>query len=553
MGGRVDLYDTTLRDGTQAEDVAFSVADKVRIARRLDELGVRYIEGGWPGSNPRDIEFFDAMRREPLATARLAAFGSTRRSRLKAADDPNLQALLRAETPVVTIFGKSWDFHVREALRISLEENLELIHDSVRFLKERVGEVVYDAEHVFDGHAASPEYAMKTLEAAASAGADVLVLCDTNGGTMVRRVADLTAEVLGRFGRPVGIHPHNDAELAVANALAAVEAGARHVQGTINGFGERCGNANLVSIIPNLQLKLGYDVVTPAQLGRLREVSRYVYELANVAPLKRQPYVGDSAFAHKGGVHVSAVRRNARTYEHVEPGRVGNRSRVLVSDLSGKSNILAKAAELGIDLAGKDPVVQEVLERIKALEHKGYQFEGAEGSFELLMKRALGRHGPAFELVGFRVISERRSPEEPTLAEATVMVKVEGQVEHTAAIGDGPVNALDRALRKALERFYPELREVRLLDYKVRILNGREGTAAVTRVLIESGDHEDKWSTVGVSENIIQASWEALIDAIEYKIAKEAARREQAAGPGVRSGEDTAEPATSTPSRAAAP
>ncbi len=528
MTARVDLYDTTLRDGTQGEDVAFSVADKVRIAHRLDELGIRYIEGGWPGSNPRDIDFFDAVKRERFGQARIAAFGSTRRSRLSAEDDPNLQALLQAETPVVTIFGKSWDLHVHDALRISLEENLELIHDSVRFLKGRVEEVVYDAEHFFDGYAENPEYALKTLEAAASAGADVIVLCDTNGGSTVRQVAAATAVVVGRFGRPVGVHTHNDAELAVANTLAAVEAGARHVQGTINGFGERCGNANLVSIIPNLQLKMGYQVVAPAQLARLRDISRYVYELANIAPLKRQPYVGDSAFAHKGGVHVSAVQRNARTYEHVDPSLVGNRTRVLVSDLSGRSNIVAKAAELGIDLAGKDPITQEVLDRIKALEHKGYQFEGAEGSFELLMKRALGRHGPAFELLGFRVISEKRAPQESTLAEATVMVRVDGQVEHTAAVGDGPVHALDRALRKALERFYPELREVRLTDYKVRILNGRDGTAAVTRVLIESSDHEDKWSTVGVSENIIQASWEALIDAIEYKIAKEAARRGEA-------------------------
>ncbi|HEY8370913.1 MAG TPA: citramalate synthase [Thermodesulfobacteriota bacterium] len=531
MGERIDLYDTTLRDGTQGEDVAFSVADKVRIAHRLDELGVRYIEGGWPGSNPRDIDFFDAARKERFAGARVVAFGSTRRSKLRAENDPNLQALLQAGTPVVTIFGKSWDLHVHEALRIPLEENLELIHDSVRFLKSRVDEVVYDAEHFFDGYEANPDYAMRTLEAAASAGADVLVLCDTNGGSMPRRIADLTREVVARFGRPVGIHTHNDAEMAVANALAAVEAGARHVQGTINGFGERCGNANLISIIANLQLKLGYDVVTPAQLAKLREVSRYVYELANIQPLKRQPYVGDSAFAHKGGVHVSAVQRNARTYEHIDPAAVGNRTRVLVSDLSGRSNILAKAAEMGIDLAGKDPVVKEVLERIKQLENRGYQFEAAEGSFELLMKRALGRHEPAFELVGFRVINEKRAPNEPTLAEATVMVKVDGQVEHTAAVGDGPVNALDRALRKALERFYPELREVRLVDYKVRILNGRDGTAAVTRVLIESADHEDKWETVGVSENIIQASWEALIDAIEYKIAKEAERRRRGDAP----------------------
>ncbi|HWP34585.1 MAG TPA: citramalate synthase, partial [Thermodesulfobacteriota bacterium] len=523
MAPRIDLYDTTLRDGTQGEDIAFSVHDKIRIAHRLDELGIRYIEGGWPGSNPRDIDFFDAVKRERFVQARIAAFGSTRRARLSAEDDPNLQALLRAETPVVTIFGKSWDLHVREALRISLEENLELIHDSVRFLKSRVDEVVYDAEHFFDGYAANPAYALQTLEAAADAGADVLVLCDTNGGSLVSRVAAVTAEVVRRFARPIGIHTHNDAELAVANALAAVEAGARHVQGTINGFGERCGNANLISIIPNLQLKMGYEVVTPEQLARLREVSRFVYELANIVPLKRQPYVGDSAFAHKGGVHVSAVQRNARTYEHIEPERVGNRTRVLVSDLSGKSTILAKAAELGLDLSDTDPVVQRVLERIKTLEHRGYQFEGAEGSFELLMKRALGRHGPAFELLGFRVIAEKRAPGEPTLAEATVMVNVDGQVEHTAAVGEGPVNALDRALRKALERFYPELREVRLLDYKVRILNSQAGTAAVTRVLIESGDHEDKWSTVGVSENIIEASWEALTDAIEYKIAKEAA------------------------------
>jgi 2-isopropylmalate synthase len=532
MGGRVALYDTTLRDGTQGEEVAFSVADKIRIAHRLDELGVAYVEGGWPGSNPRDIEFFRAAARERFTSARLTAFGSTRRARVAPEADPNLEALLRAATPVVTIFGKTWDFHVREALRISLEENLELIYDSLRFLKARVGEVVYDAEHFFDGYAADPAYALKTLEAAVSAGADALVLCDTNGGALPGRVGELTRDVVGRYGRPVGIHTHNDADLAVANALAAVEAGARHVQGTVNGFGERCGNANLVSIIPNLQLKLGYTVVAPDQLARLRELSRLVYELANIAPVKRQAYVGDSAFAHKGGVHVSAVQRDRRTYEHVDPRLVGNRTRVLVSDLAGRSNIQAKAAELGLDLTGTGPVVQEVLERIKRLEHRGYEFEAAEGSFELLMTRALGRHAPAFELVGFRVINEKRAPGEPTLAEATVMLKVGGEVEHTAAVGDGPVNALDRALRKALDRFYPELRDMRLLDYKVRILNGREGTAAVTRVLVESGDGEDKWSTVGVSENIIEASWEALIDAIEYRIARVRRTASDAPDPG---------------------
>lgn len=517
----IKLYDTTLRDGTQAEDITFSAEDKVRIAKKLDELGVHYIEGGWPGSNPKDLQFFQEIKKIPLSQAKMVAFGSTCRADTPPGKDRNIQALIEAETEVVTIFGKSWDIHPLEALNITLDQNLEIIHQSIRFLKKKVSEVIYDAEHFFDGYKNNPPYALSTIQAAQDAKADWIVLCDTNGGTFPDEVQSIIDEVKKKITVPLGIHVHNDAEMAVANTILAVKNGIRLVQGTINGYGERCGNANLCSIIPNLKLKMGIDCITDAQLRKITEVSRFVSELANLPHHKYLPYVGDSAFAHKGGVHVSAIRKSDVTYEHVPPERVGNHQRVLISDLSGESNILYKAAEFKIDIESKDPKVREILDTLKRLENQGFQFEGAEGSFEILIKKALGQHKKFFELIGFRVIVEKKTEDEPPLSEATIMVRVGDRVEHTAAVGNGPVNALDNAIRKALEKFYPELKEVKLLDYKVRILTTKDGTAAQTRVLIESGDGKLRWGTVGVSENIIQASWQALVDSIDYKLLKE--------------------------------
>ncbi|GLI38973.1 citramalate synthase [Geobacter hydrogenophilus] len=514
----VKLYDTTLRDGTQAEDISFLVEDKIRIANRLDEIGIHYIEGGWPGSNPKDVAFFKDIKKEKLSQAKIAAFGSTRRAKITPDKDHNLKTLVQAEPDVCTIFGKTWDFHVREALRISNEENLELIFDSLEYLKTRVPEVFYDAEHFFDGYKANPDYAIKTLKAAQDAKADCIVLCDTNGGTMPFELAEIIREVRKHISAPLGIHTHNDSECAVANSLHAVNEGIVQVQGTINGFGERCGNANLCSIMPALRLKMKAECVSDEQLKKLRDLSRFVYELANLSPDKHQPYVGNSAFAHKGGVHVSAIQRHPETYEHMRPELVGNMTRVLISDLSGRSNILAKAEEFNINMDSKDPVTLEILDNIKEMENRGYQFEGAEASFELLMKRALGTHRKFFSVIGFRVIDEKRHEDQKPFSEATIMVKVGGKVEHTAAEGNGPVNALDNALRKALEKFYPKLKEVKLLDYKVRVLPAGQGTASSIRVLIESGDKEARWGTVGVSENIIDASYQALIDSIEYKL-----------------------------------
>jgi 2-isopropylmalate synthase len=517
----IKLYDTTLRDGTQAEDVSFLVADKIRIAQKLDELGIHYIEGGWPGSNPKDIAFFKDIQKVKLDQAKIAAFGSTRRAQTTPEKDHNIRTLIQAQPDVVTIFGKTWDFHVFEALRISLEENLELIFDSLAYLKQHVPEVVYDAEHFFDGYKANPEYALKTLQAAEQAGVDCIVLCDTNGGTLPHELPAILAEVKKAVKTPLGIHTHNDGECAVANSLMAVAYGIVHVQGTINGFGERCGNANLCSIIPALKLKMGKECVSDEQLKRLREISRTIYELANLVPGKHQPYVGNSAFAHKGGVHVSAIQRHPETYEHIRPELVGNVTRVLVSDLSGRSNILVKAEQFNINLDSKDPVTLEILESIKEMENKGYQFEGAEASFELLMRRALGTLRNHFSVIGFRVIDTKRHEDEMPSSEATVQVKVGGRIEHTAAEGNGPVNALDNALRKALESFYPQLKEMKLLDYKVRVLPAGKGTASVTRVLIESGDKHERWGTVGVSDNIIDASYQALVDALQYKLIKD--------------------------------
>jgi 2-isopropylmalate synthase len=517
----VKIYDTTLRDGSQAEDIAFSVEDKIRIAQKLDELGIHYIEGGWPGSNPKDLQFFHQIRSIPFSQAKVVAFGSTCRAGIAPQDDANLQALIDAGTDVVTIFGKSWDIHPLEALKITLDENLEIIDLSIRCLKGHLSEVIFDAEHFFDGFKNNSRYALSTLEAAQKAGADWIVLCDTNGGTLPHEIQSIIQRVREKVKTPLGIHVHNDSELAVANTLLAVKEGIRLVQGTMNGYGERCGNANLCSVIPNLKLKMGIDCVSDSQMRKLTEVSRFISELANLPHNKYLPYVGDSAFAHKGGIHVSAIRKNVTTYEHIQPERVGNRQRVLISDLSGESNILHKAAEFKIDLESKDPKVRQILGELKCLENQGFQFEGAEGSFEILIKKALGQHIRSFELMGFRVIVEKKSDEAFPLSEATIMVRVGDRVEHTAAVGNGPVNALDNAIRKALEKFYPKLRQVKLLDYKVRILSTKDGTAAQTRVLIESGDGESKWGTVGVSENIIQASWQALVDAIDYKLLKE--------------------------------
>ena len=518
---QIEIYDTTLRDGAQAEDISFSVEDKLRIAEKLDEIGVHYIEGGWPGSNPRDAEFFKEVKKLKFHISTIVAFGSTHRAGYKVHDDPNINALINSETPVVTIYGKSWDFHVKVALRISLSHNLELIHNSVAYLKKRVDKVFFDAEHFFDGYKANPEYAIKALKSAESAGADCLILCDTNGGTLPTDLRAIMGKVLKMVKTPVGIHAHNDAECAVANSIIAVELGAIQVQGTMNGLGERCGNANLCSVIPNLKLKLNYDCITDEQLRKLKEASRFVTEIANLRHFKRQPFVGDSAFAHKAGVHVSAVQKRPETYEHIKPELVGNYQRVLISDLGGRSNILRKAKDFGIEFKPDSPHVQEIVGTLKDLENQGFQFEGAEASFELLMKKTIGLHRRFFDLIGFRVIVEKRKEDEDPLSEATIMVRVGGKVEHTAATGNGPVNALDNALRNALEKFYPALKDVKLIDYKVRVLAPGKGTAAKVRVLIESGDNSGKWGTVGVSENIIEASWQALVDSIEYKLLKD--------------------------------
>jgi len=519
---QVILYDTTLRDGTQGEEISLQLMDKIAIAHRLDELGMDYIEAGWPGSNPKDEEFFEKAKDISLSHARITAFGSTRRKGIKAADDPQILALLKA-ADVITIFGKSWHLHVKEALRTTLEENLEMIHDSVSYLNDNAQIVFYDAEHFFDGYKDNPEYALKTLEAAQQGGAQCLILCDTNGGTLPSEIKEITNVVQERLPEAqLGAHMHNDSECAVANSLVMVEEGARHVQGTINGWGERCGNANLCSIIPSVVLKKGYKCsVSGDKLARMREMSRTIAEIANVNPDPRQAFVGRSAFAHKGGVHVSAMQRNRETYEHIDPALVGNRTRVLLSDLSGRSNVIFKAREFGVDMDEKDPAIADVLEQIKDLENRGFLYESAEGSFELLLKKALGRHRRFFGLVGFRVIDEKREWGKPPLSEATIMVEVDDHVEHTAAVGNGPVDAMNAALRKALTKFYPVLEQVKLLDYKVRILPEDKGTAATTRVIIESGDGESKWSTVGVSDNIIEASWQALVDSIEYKLLRE--------------------------------
>ena len=519
------LYDTTLRDGCQAEDVSFTLEDKLRIAEKLEALGVDYIEGGYPGSNPRDADFFKQVKKLKLKHAKIASFGTTRKFGAKPSQDINLKMLLAAQTPVVTLVGKTWDLHVRDDLRISQKANLEVIADSIAFMKKRVDEVIFDAEHFFDGFRANPEYALECLKAAEEGGADWIVLCETNGGRLPGEVRDALQHVTRLIPTPIGIHCHNDGELAVANTLAGVESGATQVQGTINGFGERCGNVNLISVIANLQLKMGKKCVTPAQLKKLREVSQLFYELANIHPNKRQAFVGDSAFAHKGGLHVSGVLKNPQTYEHIDPELVGNRQRVLVSDLSGRSNIVYKGKEYGIDMKDQNDAVREILRRTKELEGQGYEFQAAEASFELLIQEVLGKKRKNFNLIGFRVIDEKRKEGEAPISEATIMMQVDGVTEHAAAMGNGPVNALDQALRRALTKFYPALEQVELLDYKVRVLSSGEGTGAVVRVLIESGDGKSRWGTVGVSHNVIEASWQALVDSIDYKLYKDSRHR----------------------------
>ena len=517
----VEIYDTTLRDGSQGEGVNFSLQDKLLITRRLADLGVDFIEGGYPLSNPKDAEYFRAVRDLDTGSSRVAAFGMTRRRDIAAEDDTGLKALVAARTAAVTVVGKSWDLHAREVLGVSLDENLAMIADSVAFLASHCPLVVYDAEHFFDGFKTNREYALRTIEAAANAGAQRIVLCDTNGGALPQEIARAVGEVKRATGVRIGIHVHNDGELAVANTLAAVEAGASHVQGTINGIGERCGNVDLCSVIANLSLKYGgrYRLLKPASLARLTEVSRFVYETANMNFRAGQPFVGSSAFAHKGGMHVHGVRKIASSYEHIEPSTVGNERRILVSELSGKSNVAEKLGEHGLE--GDPALMARVLDRVQDLENEGYQFEAAEASFVLLVEKIAGRYAPRFERLSYRV-SVENGPDGDPLTEATVKVRVGNSVEHTVSEADGPVDALDGALRKALERHFPRLREMQLVDYKVRVINEVAGTAARVRVVIESKDGDSVWGTVGVSENIIEASWLALVDGFDHKLAKDA-------------------------------
>lgn len=515
MSDVVKLFDTTLRDGTQGEGISLSVEDKLKIAAKLDELGVHYIEGGWPGSNSKDMEFFERVRGLGLKHAKITAFCSTRRKGIAPEDDQNLKAVLESGVKVATIFGKSWDFHVHTALQTSLEENLAMIYDSVKFLKSKGLEVIYDAEHFFDGYKNNKDYALETIRKAEEAGADWIVLCDTNGGSLPDEIRAIVSDVCSRMRTPIGIHAHNDCELGVANSLAAVQAGARQVQGTINGYGERCGNANLTSIIPNLQLKLGYSCISPEQLKSLYQTARFVSEVANVSMPVNQPYVGSAAFAHKGGVHVSAILKHPKTYEHIDPQLVGNKQRVLVSELAGQSNLVFKAKELNLDIDMDNSQAKEIIQKIKELEHQGYQFEGADASLELLLREANGHKDEIFTLEKAKITIEKTG-DGPFVSEAVIKINVQGESVYTVAEGNGPVNALDKALRQALEQFYPTLGSMHLTDYKVRVIDEKDATAAKVRVLIETSDKENTWSTVGVSGNVIEASWHALVDGLRY-------------------------------------
>jgi len=519
---RFTIYDTTLRDGTQGTGISFSVVDKIRVAEKLDGFGVHYIEGGWPGSNPKDAAFFEEAAKRTWKHAKITAFGMTRRGKVRVEDDAQVQMLLDAKTPAVTVVGKTWPLHVTEVFNVSLEENLAMIADTVAHLKKHGREVLYDAEHFFDSYKEDRDYSLRTVKAARDAGADLIVLCETNGGNLPDFVEQVTREVIAELGQPVGIHTHNDGGVGVANALAAVRAGAVQVQGTINGYGERVGNCNLTTVMPNLQLKMGFDL--GLDLAGLRDLAHFVDELANVPHDIRAPYVGAAAFTHKGGLHVHAVQKLARTYEHVDPALVGNERIITISDMSGQSNVIVKAEKLGFNLAKGAPEVATILTEVKRLESEGYEFEAAEGSFELLIRRHLGQQRPLFELEEYHCSFRRAAQAHWNKCEATVKLRVNGQPEYTVAEGDGPVNALDAALRKALRPFYPGIDAIQLDDFKVRISNGQLGTAARTRVLIDSTDGDEHWGTVGVSDNIIEASWLALVDSFEYKLGKDAAK-----------------------------
>jgi len=518
--GKVKIYDTTLRDGSQGEGINYSFADKIRIAEKLNELGVHYIEGGWPGSNPKDAMFFEKIEKSRLKNSMIVAFGSTRRANIKASQDKNLKDILKSKVKIATIFGKSWLLHVKNVLHTTPEENLDMIFDSVAFLKNEGLEVFYDAEHFFDGYADDPGYALRCLKAAQDAGASYLVLCDTNGGSLPWKISHVIREVKPKLKVKLGIHCHNDSGLGVANSIFAVEAGCEMVQGTINGYGERCGNADLIPIIANLKLKMKYDCIPDENLKKLAEVSYFVSEVSNMKHMDNQPYVGASSFAHKGGVHINAVMKDPVSYEHINPELVGNDRRILVSELGGKSSILILAKELDLDLTKDDPKTKRLHKLLQSLELKGYHFEAAEASFELLLKKALSKVSEFFRLESFRVVVNMESGNKMN-SEAIIKLRVKGKIEHTAAEGDGPINALDNALRKALKNFYPTLAKMHLSDFKVRVLNEKSGTAARVRVLIQSQDEKDTWNTIGVSENIIEASWQALSDSVEYKLLKD--------------------------------
>jgi 2-isopropylmalate synthase len=515
---KILLYDTTLRDGMQAEGVSFSLEDKLVIAQCLDKLGIDYIEGGYAASNPKEMQFFTEVAKLKLKNSKVAAFGTTRRADMTVAEDVSLNAILACKTKVATLVAKTWDLHVNQVLGCSLEENLIICAESVDYLKKRCIEVVFDAEHFFDGYEENPEYSIKVLSAAAEAGAKTLVLCDTNGGCLPYQIYEIAESVCKEFGNLIiGIHTHNDTDCATANSLAAVRAGARHVQGTINGLGERCGNANLCTLIPNLSFKLGFHVLEPEKIKTLTEVSRQIFEIGNLTPSMNMPYVGESAFAHKGGLHVDALRKNKKTYEHISPDLVGNERRFLISELSGRSTVLAKLEKT--KLADDKKLAKKILKSVQDLENQGYQFEAANASFDLLVKKIMGTHKTFFDLIKYHVNVEKRASGE-IFTEATVKLKVGESVEHVVGEGDGPVNALDAALRKSLENFYPSIKELHLIDYKVRVVNAGAGTAAKVRVIIESRDKQSIWGTVGVSENIIEASWQALVDSVEYKLQK---------------------------------
>ncbi|MCM8801171.1 MAG: citramalate synthase [Candidatus Omnitrophica bacterium] len=517
---KIELYDTTLRDGAQTEGISYSVNDKIRIAKALDDLGINYIEGGWPGANPKDSEFFKKMKRIKLKNSELCAFGATRHPKKKVYLDPNIRGILDSGTKIVTIFGKSWDLHVREVLKVSLEENLKLISESISYLRSKGRDVIFDAEHFFDGYKENPNYALKTLLVAQDSGAKTIVLCDTNGGTLTKDISKIIFEIKPKIEVQLGIHTHNDLDLAVANTLAAVGAGCTHIQGTFNGYGERCGNADLCTLTGILKLKMGIDCISMDKLKKLTEISYLISEISNMKHSDNQPFVGRSAFAHKGGVHIDAMIKNPKTYEHIEPQLVGNQRRFLISELAGRSPIVITAKELKLEIDKKSKKAKKIFKLLQDLEHQGYSFEVADASFKLILQKELKKFKKFFELEGFRVIVEKRK-DERVFAEATIRLKVKGKEQYTAAEGAGPVNALDNALRKALIQFYPQLTKMHLSDFKVRVLDEKAGTAAKVRVLIQSQDEKESWGTVGVSENIIEASWQALIDSIEYKLLKD--------------------------------